>query len=73
LRAELAAAVSALPAAAQPPLRALLVWAALAAAGSRRAERRLPRWLAGRDDRGLLDGWRAWRAARQAGAGRFAL
>jgi phytoene synthase len=57
LREKLAAAVAGLPREAQPPLRALLVWAALAA----------------RDDRGVLDGWRAWRAARRAGGGRFRL
>ena len=73
LRAELTAAVAALPRAAQPALRALLVWAALAGAASRRAERRLPGAHPGHDDHGVLDGWRAWRAARAAAAGRFAL
>lgn len=57
LHAELATAVEALPAGAQPPLRGLLVWAA----------------LAGREERALLNGWRAWRAARRAGAGGFKL
>lgn len=71
LRAELAAAAAGFPPAAQPALRALLVWTALASAASRRAERRLPAMPAGRDDPGLLDGWRAWRAARQAGRRRF--
>jgi len=73
LRAELAAAVARLPRAAQPALRALLVWAALTLAASRRAERRLPQAPAARDDHGVLDGWRAWRAARAAAAGRFGL
>ncbi|HVH82845.1 MAG TPA: squalene/phytoene synthase family protein, partial [Steroidobacteraceae bacterium] len=73
LRADLAAAVAALPRAAQTPLCALLVWAALASAASRRAERRLPQALPGSDDAGLLDGWRAWRAARRARGGRFKL
>ncbi|HUL47706.1 MAG TPA: squalene/phytoene synthase family protein [Steroidobacteraceae bacterium] len=73
LRAELATAVARLPREAQPPLRTLLVWAALASAASRRAERRLPGAHPGRDDHGVLDGWRAWRAARQAGGGRFRL
>jgi 15-cis-phytoene synthase len=73
LRAELATAVARLPREAQPALRALLVWAALAGAASRRAERRLPGALVARDDHGLLDGWRAWRAARAAAAGRFVL
>lgn len=73
LRAELAAAVAALPRAAQPPLRPLLVWAALTSAASRRAEGRLPGALSGGDDHGLLDGWRAWRAAQRAGSGHFQL
>ena len=57
LLAQLAAAVASVPRTAQPALRPLLVWAALAA----------------RADHGALDGWRAWRAARRAGAGRFEL
>jgi 15-cis-phytoene synthase len=73
LRAQLAAAVRALPPAAQPALRALMVWAAIGSAGSRRAERRLPHTPPQGDDQGLLDGWRAWRAARRASGGRFAL
>ena len=71
LRTELAAAVARLPREAQPPLRALLVWAALTSAASRRAVRRLPQAPLGRDDHAVLDGWRAWRAARQASGGRF--
>jgi phytoene synthase len=71
LRAELAAALAQLPPAVQPALRPLNVWAALASAASRRAERRLPQTLRGSDDHGLLDGWRAWRAARQASKGCF--
>lgn len=73
LRAALAAAVARLPRTAQPALRALLVWATLTSAASLRAERRLPGVLAARDDHGALDGWRAWRAARRAGAGQFEL
>jgi len=73
LRTELAAAVRALPRATQPALRALLVWAAIGAAGSRRAAARLPNAPPEGDDHGLLDGWRAWRAARRAAGGRFAL
>jgi phytoene synthase len=73
LRAELAAALATLPRAAQPGLRPLLVWAALTDTASRRAVRRLPGALAARDDHGSLDGWRAWRAARRAGTGRFGL
>jgi 15-cis-phytoene synthase len=73
LRAELAAAVARLPREAQPALRAVLVWAAITIAASRRAERRLPQAPAARDDHGALDGWRAWRAARRADAERFGL
>ncbi len=73
LRAELAAAVGSLPRAAQPALRALLVWAGLASAAAHRAERRLPEPLAAGDHHGLLDGWRAWHAARHADAGQFEL
>lgn len=73
LRDELAAAVRALPSSGQAPLRPLLVWAALVHAKSRRAARRLPAAPPGGDHHGALDGWRAWRAARAAGAGRFAL
>jgi 15-cis-phytoene synthase len=70
LRTALAAACGALAPAERPPLRALLVWAALAVAQSRRAERRLPRALAAGDDHAPLDAWRAWRAARRADTGR---
>lgn len=73
LRAELAAAVARLPREAQPSLRALLVWAALTSAASRRAVRRLPQPPLGRDVHAVLDGWRAWRAARSADAGQFGL
>jgi phytoene synthase len=73
LRTELAAAVASLPRTAQPVLRALFVWAALTDGASRRAERRLPGAPTARDDHGALDGWRAWRAARRADAGRFEL
>lgn len=66
LRANLATGVRAVPAAAQPALRALLVWAVLAHLGSLRAERRLPRALPSGDHHAPLDGWRAWRAARRA-------
>jgi 15-cis-phytoene synthase len=70
LRRELAASVSALGAAAQSALRGLIVWAAVAASHSRRAEALLPRAIAARDHQAPLDGWRAWRAARLADAGR---
>jgi len=72
LRAELAAAVAALAPDAQAPLRGLLVWAALTAAHSRRAERDLPHAGAAREHL-PLDGWRAWRTARRAQANRLRL
>jgi 15-cis-phytoene synthase len=70
LRLALTAAGGALAAAERRSLRALLVWTALAAAHSRRAERRLPGALAAGEDHAPLDAWRAWRAARRADAGR---
>jgi 15-cis-phytoene synthase len=70
LRLALAAGSGALAPADRPPLRALLVWTALAAAHSRRAERRLPGALPAGEDHAPLDAWRAWRAARRADAGR---
>jgi phytoene/squalene synthetase len=73
LRERLARAVSALPPQLQPHLAGLMVWAALAHQSSRRAERRLPKAHPGSDDAGLLDSYRAWRAARLAGEGRFRL
>jgi 15-cis-phytoene synthase len=73
LRRSLAAAGGALAPAERPRLRALLVWAALTAAHSRRAERRLPGALTAGEDHGPLDAWRAWRAARHADAGRTAI
>ena len=73
LRTELSVWVRALPGAAQPQLRALLVWARLAVLESQRIERRLPQPPAASDHRGALDGWRAWRAARRAGSGTLVL
>jgi phytoene/squalene synthetase len=67
LRAALAAGVEALGPAERAALRGVIVWASLAAAHSRRAVRALP--LA-RETGYLFDGWRAWRAARRADAGR---
>jgi phytoene synthase len=65
LRAALGAALEALPPAARPPLRGLIVWAAISCAASLRAEKRLPQESTARDDHAPLDGWRAWRAARR--------
>jgi 15-cis-phytoene synthase len=73
LRAALAASVDALAPAGQPPLRGLIVWAAVASAHSARVTRDLPGAHPPRDPQRLLDGWRAWRAARRADAGRCRL
>ena len=73
VRAALAASVAALASHEQAALRGLLVWAALACGHSRRAERALPGALTSGDHHAPLDAWRAWRAARRADAGRFAL
>jgi len=66
LRRQLAAQASALPRAAQPLLRGVLVWAYLAAQLSRRCERALPRAPGPRDHHRPLDAARAWQAARRA-------
>ncbi len=72
-RAALAASVAELPAALQPSLRGLLVWAALAYRESLRAERALPHpWQADRASR-LAYAWIAWRAARHADRRKFHL
>jgi phytoene synthase len=73
LRAELAASVVALAPAAQAPLRGLLVWVALSAWHSVRADRDLPRAAVTRDHRAPLDAWHAWRAARRAQMNRLRL
>ena len=65
LRASLGAALDALPPAALPSLRGLIVWATLASTASVRAEQRLPRESTARDHHAPLDGWRAWRVARR--------
>lgn len=70
LRASLGAALDALPPAARPALRGLIVWATLACAASARAEKRLPRASIARDHHTPLDGWRAWRVARHVDAQR---
>ncbi len=72
-RRQLAASCNALPAAIQPPLRALMVWAALARQVSQRCVAALPRAMPAGDHHAALDGWRAWRAARGADRGRFVL
>lgn len=70
LRASLGAALDALPPAARPALRGLIVWATLACAASARAEKRLPQASTARDHHAPLDGWRAWRVARRVDAQR---
>jgi len=70
LRAALGVALDALPPAARPALRGLIVWATLVRAASARAEKRLPQESAARDHHAPLDGWRAWRVARRADARR---
>ncbi len=72
-RAALADSTNALPRQWQPALRALLVWAALLRQRSLRAVAALPTAPPAGDHHGPLDGWRAWRAARRADAGHFAL
>jgi 15-cis-phytoene synthase len=73
LRAALGSCVAELGPEHQAPLRGLLVWAALAARGSERAQRNLPRAASARDYHAPLDGWHAWRTARLAAAGRLRL
>jgi 15-cis-phytoene synthase len=73
LRAELAAGVAQVPRPAQAAVSGLMVWAQLATVQSQRGERALPQALKPRDHHRPLDAWRAWRAARRAASGRFAL
>jgi phytoene synthase len=68
VRGSLGAALAALPRAARPALRGLIVWATLACAASARAEKRLPQESTARDRHAPLDAWRAWRAARRVDA-----
>jgi phytoene synthase len=72
-RDALAQTLAAFAPAEQAALRALLVWATLASVQSQRLAAALPRATFPGDHHAPLDGWRAWRAARQAAAGRFAL
>jgi phytoene synthase len=73
LRGEIARAVANIDGAEQPPLRGILVWAALVWRSSQRAERALPaQQPPGRLD-AIADAWVAWRVARKATAGRFSL
>jgi phytoene synthase len=73
LRAALVEGVSGLEPGAQVTLRGLLVWAALARQLSWRVQHALPNTVTPRRFHALADGWRAWRAARQATTGQFRL
>jgi 15-cis-phytoene synthase len=73
LRRLLAAQVGALPPAAQPLLRGVLVWASLAERLSRRCERALPQAAGPREHHRPLDAARAWQAARRAEQRRLTL
>jgi phytoene synthase len=70
-RGALAAGIAALAADEQSALRALLVWATIVALQSQRVSAALPRATCTGDHHAPLDGWRAWRAARRAQAGRL--
>jgi phytoene synthase len=71
LRAAIAENVKNLTREEQRELRGLLVWVSLALQLSRRAERALPDAIPPRRYHVLADGWRAWRAARNAMMGKF--
>jgi phytoene/squalene synthetase len=73
LRASVAQSVSGLKPEEQDNSRGLLVWAALASQLSWRAQRALPNAITPSRYHVLADGWRAWRAARQAITGNFRL
>jgi phytoene synthase len=70
-RGALAAGIAALAPDEQTALRALLVWATIVALQSQRVSAALPRATCAGDHHAPLDGWRAWRAARRAQAGRL--
>lgn len=73
LRASIAQNASGVKPEEQANVRGLLVWAALAWQLSWRAQRALPHAIVSRRFHALADGWRAWRAARQAVTGNFRL
>jgi phytoene synthase len=70
VRKALTSSIDALPPAAREALPGIIVWAALADRHCARAAQRLPQAPSRRDPHTLSDGWRAWRAARRAAAGR---
>jgi 15-cis-phytoene synthase len=71
LRAELAASIADISPSEQAQARGLLVWAALAARTSLRAERALPNPIRAHPHDAILDSWHAWRAGRHAIIGNF--
>jgi hypothetical protein len=73
LRGTIAESVAALGREEQAGFRGLLVWVALAWRQSVRAQRALPGIISPRRYHALTDGWQAWRAARQAAAGKLRL
>jgi len=73
LRQQLAKGVASLASELQRSARGILVWAALAAQASVRAERALPRPANASVAGAAAANWRAWRAARAAAAGRLRL
>jgi phytoene synthase len=73
LRASIGQCVSDLDRDEQANSRGLLVWAALASQLSSRAQRALPNAVTPSRYHALADGWRAWRAARQALTGSIRL
>jgi phytoene synthase len=70
VREALASSIDAFTPASREALPGIIVWAALAARHCARAAQRLPEAPSRRDPHSLSDGWRAWRAARRAAAGR---
>jgi len=70
VREALTGSVETLAPSVREALPGIVVWAALAARHCQRAAQRLPRAPLTRDPQTLSDGWRAWRTARRAAAGR---
>ena len=73
LRAFMTSTLAALEARLQMSLRGLLVWVALSLRASSRAQSALPALPRSDGLTALADSWLAWRAARQASSGRFAI
>jgi 15-cis-phytoene synthase len=71
VRTALAGGIAALAPSEQTALPALLVWATIVMLQSQRVGAALPRATCAGDHHAPLDGWRAWRAARRAQAGRL--